>query len=111
MWGAAEELMVELDAIVARVKHEAPNPASHLERSGESLLFNLAEGVGAHAPKVKISAYEIAKKEGNEVRAVLRRLVLRRLLTSREIARPYNLATTVMAMLTNAILTLKATDP
>jgi four helix bundle protein len=79
MWRAAEELIVEIDVIVARVRSQAANSAYHLERSGESVLFNIAEGVGAYPPKVKIAAYEVAKKEASEVRAVLRRLVLRRL--------------------------------
>jgi four helix bundle protein len=107
MWRAAEELIVEIDVIVARVRSQAANSAYHLERSGESVLFNIAEGVGAYPPKVKIAAYEVAKKEASEVRAVLRRLVLRRLVTSREVERALNLASTIMVMLLRAIRTLR----
>jgi four helix bundle protein len=83
------------------------NSADHLERSGESVLFNIAEGVGAYPPRVKIAAYEVAKKEASEVRAVLRRLVLRRLVTSHEVDRALNLASTIMVMLLRAITTLR----
>jgi four helix bundle protein len=107
MWRAAEELIVEIDVIVARVRSQAANSAYHLERSGESVLFNIAEGVGAYPPKVKIAAYEVAKKEASEVRAVLRRLVLRRLVTSHEVDRALNLASTIMVMLLRAIRTLR----
>jgi four helix bundle protein len=72
----AEVLMREVDRILPRVRRRAPNAADHLERSTESVLFNTAEGAGAFKPKVKIAAYEIAKKEASEARAVLRRLVI-----------------------------------
>jgi four helix bundle protein len=106
MWQAAEALLAELDRIVVQARESAPNAADHLERSGESVLFNIAEGVGAYAPKMKIAAYEIAKKEANEVRAILRRLVMRRAVTSAQIDRPYNLASAIVVMLTRAIQTL-----
>jgi four helix bundle protein len=107
MWRAAEELIVEIDVIVARVRSQAVNSADHLERSGESVLFNIAEGVGAYPAKVKIAAYEVAKKEASEVRAVLRRLVLRRLVTSRDVERALNLAAMIMVMLLRAITAVR----
>ena len=105
-WLAAEELMREIDALLARVRSRAPNTAHQLERACESVLFNIGEGVAAFQPKVKINAYEIAKKEANEVRAQLRRLVLKREITQHEIDRPNNLAGAVIGMLTNAIITI-----
>jgi four helix bundle protein len=106
MWQAAELLMAEIDRLVARAKWRAPNPANHLERSGESVLFNIGEGVGAYPPKVKIAAYEIAKKEANEVRAVLRRLAIKKVVTEADIQRAYDLAGTLVGMLTAAIISL-----
>lgn len=107
MWQAAEALMAEVDGLIRRVRAEAPNATGHLERSCESALFNTAEGIGAFPPKTKINAYEIAKKEANEARAILRRLVIKQLLTDAEIDRAYRLAGALISMLTSAILTLK----
>jgi four helix bundle protein len=107
MWQAAELLMAEIDVLATRARRQAANSVDHLERSGESLLFNIAEGVGAYRPKVKIAAYEVAKKEANEVRAVLRRLVIKKALTHADIRRPYNLASSLVGMLTAAIITLE----
>src|SRR5690606_14965662 len=59
MQQAAEILMAEVDALVARVRTRAANAADHLERAAESVLFNIGEGVAAHKPKGKIAAYEI----------------------------------------------------
>jgi four helix bundle protein len=108
MWQAAEEMLAEIDRYLPRIRRQAANAADHLERSAESVLFNIAEGAGAYAPKVKAGAYEIAKKEANEVRAILRRLTMRRLLTSREIERAYHLAGAIIGMLTRAIIAVQA---
>jgi len=107
MWQAAEQLVGEVDGIVERVRFKAPNAADHLERSAESVLFNTAEGIGAYRPRVKIGCYEIARKEANEARAVLRRMVLKRTLTDAHVERAYELAGILISMLTSAILTLE----
>jgi four helix bundle protein len=106
VWGAAEALLEEIDSLLPLVRRGARHAADHLERSGESVLFNIAEGVGAFRPKVKIAAYEVAKKEASEVRAILRRLVQKRMLTTNQIARSYNLTGTIIGMLTRAIVAL-----
>jgi four helix bundle protein len=100
---AAEALAGEIDRVLARVRARAPRPAEHLERSADSVVFNIAEGIAAYRPAVKINAYDIARREANEIRAVLRRLHQKRALTPAELARPYHLAGACMAMLTNAI--------
>ncbi len=107
MQQAAEILMAEVDALVARVKSRAANSVDHLERSAESVLFNIGEGVGAHKPRIKIAAYEVARKEANEVRTILRRLVIGKRLTQRDIQRAYNLSGAIVGMLTRAIITLE----
>ncbi|MGH7503615.1 MAG: four helix bundle protein [Longimicrobiales bacterium] len=106
VWQAAEELMAEVDRLVPRARGLASNAAEHLERSAESVLFNIGEGVGAYKPNTKIAAYEVAKKEANEVRAILRRLVIKGVLTQDDIQRAYNLAGAIVGMLTSAIMRL-----
>ncbi|HEU5210781.1 MAG TPA: four helix bundle protein [Longimicrobiales bacterium] len=107
MWQAAEQYVAEVDGIVEQVRFTASNSANHLERSAESVLFNIAEGAGAYRPRVKIGCYEIARKEANEARAVLRRLVLKRVVTDERIRRAWDLGGMLMSMLTKAILTLE----
>ena len=107
MQQAAEILMAEVDALVARVRTRAANAADHLERAAESVLFNIGEGVAAHKPKGKIAAYEIARKEANEVRAILRRLVIGRRLDQKDIRRAHNLSGAIVGMLTRAIITIE----
>jgi four helix bundle protein len=108
MWQAAELLVAEIDELMPRAKWQAMNSADHLERAAESVLFNISEGVAAYQPRVKIAAYEIAKKEANEVRAILRRLIIKKLLTDREIERAYGLAGAIIGMLTKAIIRLSS---
>ena len=110
MWQAAELLIGALDPLIDRARPVAANSASHLERSGESVLFNTAEGIGAFQPKVKIVSYEVAKREANEVRAILRRLDIRKIFTALEIKRAYDLAGAVIGMLTRAIIALQKRD-
>ncbi len=111
MWRAAETLLEEIDRMAEQVTALAPNAADHLERSAESALFNIAEGAGSFRPGTKVSAYEVAKKEANEVRAVLRRLVIKRVLTNADIARAYNLAGALVGMLTRAIISVSRRQP
>ena len=89
----------------------APNAAEHLERSAESVLFNIGEGVGAWSPKTKIAAYEVSKREASELRAILRRFVIKRLLTSHDTRKAYDLAGTAVGMLTNAIKSVQQRLP
>jgi len=107
MQQAAEILMAEVDALVARVRRGSANAADHLERSAEAVMFNIGEGVAAHKPRIKIAAYEVARKEANEVRAILRRLMIGKRLTQRDIQRAYNLSGAIVGMLTRAIITLE----
>jgi hypothetical protein len=59
---AAEELAAEIDGLLPLVRAEAAHAADNLERSAESAVFNIGEGVGAFRPKVKIASYDIAKR-------------------------------------------------
>jgi four helix bundle protein len=103
MQDTAELLAAEVDRLLLRAKRSAPKQANHLERSTDSVLFNMAEGVACYLPKMKTSAYGIARKEANEVRAVLRRLVIKGVFAMEEVQRAWDLAGACVAMLTNAI--------
>jgi hypothetical protein len=72
------------------------------------VFYNTGEGIGSFKPKVKITAYEIARKEANEIRTVLRRLVIGRVFKQVAIAKAYNLAGAVVGMLTSAIIAMEA---
>jgi hypothetical protein len=49
----------------------------------------------------------ISRKEANEVRAALRKLVIAKVFTQREIQKAYDLAGSVIGMLTAVIITLE----
>jgi four helix bundle protein len=104
MYGAAEALAREVEELLPQARAAAPMQADHLTRSVDSVLFNTAEGIGSYKPRVKTSAYDIARKEANEIRAVLRRLVQKRVFTSAHIGKADNLAGACIGMLTHAIL-------
>ena len=46
----AEELVAEIARVLRKVRYPC-NASKHLEKSGDSVLFNLGEGVVAFAPK------------------------------------------------------------
>ena len=98
----AEELMEEVDRLLPKIAAKNPNAADHLKRSTESGLFNTGEAIAAWRPKVKRSTYEVARRETNEARTILRRLVREGVLTEDEARRAYNLAGALVGMLTNA---------
>lgn len=70
------------------------NRSWHFKRSRRGVFF------GACVPN------GFSKKESNEVRAVLRRLVIQKAFTQDEIDRAYNLAGAMVGMLTAAMITL-----
>jgi four helix bundle protein len=81
---AAELLAAEVDRLLPRARGRAPRQADHLERAVESVLFNTAEGNAAFNPNVKMSAYDIARREAAETRVVLHRLARKGVLTQLE---------------------------
>jgi four helix bundle protein len=108
MYVVAEQLVAEVDGLLSRVRRCAPRTADQLERAAESVLFNTAEGIGSFKPGVKINAYDIARKEANEVRAILRRLVIKKVLPHKDVQHATELAGMCVAMLTNAIKSVEA---
>ena len=110
MYQAAEALAAEVERLLPEATRAGASQADHLERSADSVLFNMAEGIGAFQPKVKTNAYGIARREASELRAVLRRLEIKRVFTRAEIDKAYNLAGVCLAMLTRAIITIERSD-
>ena len=103
----AEELIAEVDRLIRMVRY--PNNACrHLENSADSTYFNLGEGVVAFKPKVKVEKYDIARREAKEVQKALRALVLKRKLREEDITHAYDIADTIIGMLTNMIKNLEA---
>lgn len=103
---AAEALAAAVDPLLNRAKRLAPRQADHLERAVDSVLFNMAEGIASFTPRMKLSAYEIARKEANEARAVLRRLVIRGVFSEAQTRNAYQLAGACVAMLTRAAIAI-----
>ena len=104
----AEQLVVEIARLRRRLKFPGSNASLHLEKSGDSVLFNLAEGIICFNPRLKASKYEIARSEAREVQQALNALVLKRELNAADIAVAEDLADCVIAMLTNMIKNLEA---
>jgi four helix bundle protein len=108
MYQAAKALAEEVETLLVKARKEAPNTADHLQRAAASVLFNMAEGIGAFRPKVKITSYDISRKEASEVRAGLRHLVIKSVFTEREVERADQFARMCIGMLTNAIISVES---
>lgn len=100
VYHVAAELAAEVDPLLRLLPRRVWVLAGHLERSTESVGLNLMEGLAAFKPKVKASAFDISRKEAAEVRKILKRLVAKKVLTEAQIQRTYELAGSVIAMLT-----------
>lgn len=98
----AEELVAEIARVLRKIRH-ACHASRHLEKSGNSLYFNLGEGVVAFKPKVKAAKYDITRGEANEVMKAARALVLQGRLTEEDVAKINDLADYNIAAMTNMI--------
>ena len=108
MYQAAEMLVAEVDALLPRSRRASVRSADQLERAADSVLFNTAEGIGSFKAGLKINAYEIARKEANEVRAILRRQVIKKILPHKDTQQATQLAGVCVGMLTNAIKSVES---
>lgn len=98
----AEELVAETARLLRKIRY--PCKASiDLDRSGDSLLLNLGEGIVAFQPRPKAKAYNIARQEAGEIQKALRALVIKGKLSEHDITVAYDLADHVIGMLTNMI--------
>ena len=103
----AEQLVAEIARVRRKLRFPHSNASLHLEKSGDSVLFNLGEGIACFNPRMKASKYEIARAEAREVQKALTALVLKGELSGEDISVAYDLADTVIAMLTNMIKNLE----
>jgi four helix bundle protein len=104
----AEQLVAEIARLRRKLNSPGNNAALHLEKAGDSVLFNLGEGIACFAPKLKASKYEIARAEAREVQQARNALVLTGELSAADVMVADDLADCVIAMLTNMIKNLKA---
>jgi len=103
----AEELVAEITLLLRSVRYSS-NATIHLEKSVDSVHFNIGEGVALFQARKKAAKYDIARGEAKEVQKALRALVLKQKLQEKDIAKAYDLADAVIAMLTNLIKGLEA---
>ena len=104
---AAEELVAEIARVLRKLSYPC-DASKHLEKAGNSALFNLGEGIVAYKPRVKAGKYEIARGEAKEVEKAARALVAQRRLTAADIVRIEDLCDYLIAALTNMIKGLAA---
>ena len=95
----AAQMAVEVDVLLPLIPRRCWVLSGHLDRSKESVGLNLSEGLIAFKPKVKASAFDIARKEAAEVRKILDRLVSKGALSQAQIQSAHDLAGSVIAML------------
>ena len=103
----AEELVAEIARVLRKVPYRC-NASKHLENAGDSVHFNIGEGVAVFRPRVKLQKYEIARGEAKEVQKAARALVLKGLLKAQDIEKIEDLADYVIGALTNMIKGLEA---
>jgi four helix bundle protein len=102
----SEQLLTEIARLLKKTKY-ACNASIHLEKSGDSVYFNLGEGAASFKPLVKAAKYDIARREASEVQRALRALVIKGKLTELDIALAHGLADEIIAMLTTMIKNLE----
>ena len=98
----AEELIVEIARVLRKIRYPC-HASKHLEKSGNSLYFNLGEGVVAFSPKVKAAKYDLTPGEANEVLKAARALVRRGRPTEHDVAKIDDLADYLIGAVTNMI--------
>jgi four helix bundle protein len=103
----AEELVAESARLLRRIPYRC-NAYNHLDKSVDSVHFNIGEGAALFRSRLKRNKYDIARGEAKEVQKALRSLVLRRKLSEQDIAIADDLADQIIAMLTTMIKNLEA---
>ena len=103
-----EELADEANRLCPLISPHNAHACLHLGKSAQSALWNCGEAIAAWNPNVKVHVYEIARRETNEVRAILRFVVRQGILTWADVRRAYNLAGCAIAMLIKAAKSVEA---
>jgi four helix bundle protein len=95
-----DELCVNL---IPRVRQFDRSLASHLLRSGNSLLTAIAEGASADQPKMKATSYRNAKREAEECACCWEKTLRRAWTPVRPTSQAIKLADEVASMLAHLI--------
>ncbi len=98
----AEELVAEIARVLRKI-HYPCDASKHLEKSGNAVYFNLAEGVIAFKPKLKAAKYDIVRGESNEVMKAARALVIQKRLSDQDVVNIDDLADYMIGATTNMI--------
>ncbi|HEY0672686.1 MAG TPA: four helix bundle protein [Longimicrobiales bacterium] len=100
VYQVAREFALEVDRILAVLPPRLARIANHLERSTESVGFNLNEGLTAFKPRVKASAFDITRRETGEARKAMQRAVDKKGIRPSGIAKADQLGNALIGMLT-----------
>ena len=100
IYKAVRELGLEIDRILALLPPHCSKIANHLDRSVESIGFNLNEALIAYKPKVEASALDITRRETSEVRKALQRAVDKKGIHAAATVRAEQIANAIIGMLT-----------
>ena len=103
VYQAAERLMAMLDDLFADAPPGFSKDISHGRNAASSILYNIAEAYGSKGQGKTINHLGIARGSADEVRAVLRRLIIGRAYTAIQVTPHQNLARTIAKMLTSLI--------
>jgi four helix bundle protein len=89
--------------LISRVRQFDRSLASHLVRSGNSLLTAIAEGASADQPKMKATSYRNAKREAEECGCCWEKALRRGWTPVRQTSQVMKLADEVASMLAHLI--------
>lgn len=71
VYQAAMELATHIDEIIEHFPQGRSYFSDHLQRTGTSILLNIAEGAGEYGETEKVKYYRIAKRSATECAAIL----------------------------------------
>ena len=94
-----QELQGEIDGIMKELPEKASKIVYHMTRSNESLGFALSEGLVAYKPLVKANFFDVSRRETEEVKKGLRRIVQRGFVTVSRTAKAMSLANALIGSL------------
>jgi four helix bundle protein len=92
--------------LIRRVRYRC-TACKHLEKSGDSALFNISEGIASYKARSKATKYDIARGEMREAQSAATALVLKGKLSDRDIAPLIDATDAVIGMLTIMIRNLE----
>lgn len=98
-----EEFQEAVDELLEQLPPEARKIVNHLDRAKESAGLSLSEGLSAFNPRVKASYFDITRRETNECKKAMRRLVRRKFAPLSATFRSSNLGDALIGAMVNMI--------